>query len=105
MDFKSNLNKLHYLLTEKFNNVSIEELYSKELGNYVKISIKENLQCDVIITKKELENYNLNWKYSANPLNEKSEWVDRNSSIENFTNVIKDILDKKRFSSDYLKNI
>jgi hypothetical protein len=105
MDFKSNANKLHYLLSERFDNVDIQEKSSRELGNYVKFSIKEELQCDVIITKKDLQNSFMSWKYNSNPLNENSDWVERSCEISEFTDVIEDILQKRRFSSDYLKNV
>jgi hypothetical protein len=105
MDLKLNINKLHYLLSEKFNNVQIKEESSKDLGNYIRISINENMLCDIIMTKKELEKTNINWKYDSNPLNEKSTWVERNCDIESFTDVVEEIFKKKRFDSEYLKKI
>jgi hypothetical protein len=59
--------------------------------------------CDIIVTKKELEKSNINWKYNSNPLDEKSTWVERNCDIENFTDVVEEIFNKKRFDSEYLK--
>ena len=103
MDLKLNINKLHYLLSEKFSDLKIKEESSKDLGNYIKISINENMLCDIIVTKKELEKSNINWKYNSNPLDEKSTWVERNCDIENFTDVVDEIFNKKRFDSEYLK--
>lgn len=105
MEFKSNVNKLHYLLSEIFEDVTLEEKSSKELGNYIQISVKENLECKIIITKKELENNYLNWKYDSNPLNENSYWVDRESTIEELPKLIKDIFEKRRFNFEYLKKV
>lgn len=104
MEFKSNLNKLHYLLTENFENVEVREQSDKKIGNYLKISVKENLQCDIIVTKKDLEMTQIKWKYNSNPLNE-SNWVERDCNLNDFPNVIKDIFDNKRFDKEYLKNI
>lgn len=102
MNFKLNINKLHYLLTENFKNIKLEEKYSRELGSYVQLHIKEELECNIIITKKELEDEHINWKYDSNPLSESS-WVDRDCNIEDFPKLIKDIFEKKRFNSEYLK--
>ena len=105
MEFKSNFNKLHYLLTENFENVEVKEQSNKKLGNYIQISVKENLECDIIITKKDLETTHINWKYNSNPLNETSYWVERECELNDFPRVIKDIFEKRRFDKEYLKNI
>ena len=103
MNLKSNINKLHYLISERFKKVTIKEESSKNLGNCIRISINEGILCDVLISKSELEDSNITWKYDSNPLNEKSTWVERSCNIENFADVIEEIFNKKRFDSEYLK--
>lgn len=105
MNLKSNINKLHYLISERFSDVNVKEESSKELGNYIRISINENMLCDIIISKKELEKSNINWKYDSNPLYENSTWVERSCEIDNFVDVVEEIFNKKRFDKDYLKKI
>jgi hypothetical protein len=105
MEFKANLNKIHYLLTEKFENVEVKEKANQKLGSYVEISVRENLECKFLIRKVDLEKPNVNFSYLTNPLNENSDVISRVSSIENFADTIKDILENKRFDSEYLDNI
>lgn len=102
MEFKSNFNKLHYLLTEKYEDVSVEEKYNPEFGNYIQLTIKEKLECKVIIPKKNLEKSQFQWLYLANPMNEDGSVVSMVSSIDEFANDIKLVIDNKRFDSDYL---
>lgn len=105
MEFKTNLNKIHYLLTEQFESVDVKEGANTQLGSYVEFSVKENLECKFLIRKVDLENSNITFFYSTNPLNEKSNLISRVSNIETFANSIKDIIDNKRFDSEYLDNL
>ena len=88
-----------------FSNVEILEKSSLEFGNYFEISINEGKQVKMIVTKKEIENQNFQWKYFSNPLDENSFLIERRSSIENISNDIKDIFEKNRFDEDYLKKV
>ena len=92
MEFKTNLNKIHYLLTEQFETVDIKEGANPQLGSYVEFSVKENLECKFLIKKLDLEKSNITFLYSTNPLNEKS-------------NLISRVIDNKRFDSEYLDNL
>jgi hypothetical protein len=105
MEFKTNLNKIHYLLSEQFETVDVKEGANPQLGSYVEFSVKENLECKFLIRKVDLENSNITFLYSTNPLNEKSSLISRVSNIETFANSIKDIIDNKRFDSEYLDNL
>lgn len=102
---KSNINHLHFLLTEKFSQVNVEEKSNKSWGNYVLITITENQTCKIVIPKEKLEDSNLEWMYYSNPLDESSTLVERTSSLEKITLDIQDIFDKKRFDSDYLSTL
>ena len=102
MEYKSNFNKLHYLLSEKFNNIEIVEKSNPKLGSYIELIIKEDLECKVIIKKRDLEKNQFNWSYLANPLNEESK-VDRTSKVETIASDIVDIFTNKRFDSEYIK--
>lgn len=104
MNFKSNLNRIHYLLSEKYENIEVKEKANSQLGPYIEMIIKENLECKIVIRKSDLENNNLSFFYLANPINEDSS-IFRNSSIEGFAETIKDIIDNKRFDSEYLDSI
>lgn len=52
-----------------------------------------------------LSNYNFNWSYFSNPLDENSHLVERSSSVDSFANDVKDIFEKNRFSEDYLREV
>jgi hypothetical protein len=103
MDIKYNINKLHGLLISNFKDVSIVEKSTKDFGNYFEISVKEDKEVKIIITKKDIENTNFNWKYYSNPNDELSFLIERNSSIDKISSDIKDILIKNRFNEEYLK--
>ena len=51
MNFKSNLNRIHYLLSEKFENIAVSEKANSQLGSYVEMTIRENLECKLLIRK------------------------------------------------------
>lgn len=105
MQFKSNLNRIHYLLTEKFDNVTATEKSNQHLGGYIEISVKENLECKVLIRKVDLESSNVTFLYLTNPTNENSSIISRYCNIENFAECVKDIIDNKRFDSEYIESI
>ncbi len=104
MDFKSNLNRIHYLLSEKFENVEVVEKANPQLGSYIEMTIKENVECKMLIRKLDLEQPNITFLYLTNPTNENSV-ISRVSSVENFAEVVKDIFVNKRFDSDYLESV
>jgi hypothetical protein len=101
-DLKFNINTLHGLLLNNFENVIVNEKSDIQNGNYFEISIKEDKEVKIILTKKDIENATFNWKYFSNPDLENSFLVERISTIQNIVNDIKDILLKKRFDIDYL---
>lgn len=106
MNLKDNINKIHYSLTESFEKVTIKEKENISSGKYFQIeAFNENKQIKLQVTFKDLEQTTFKWKYSENPLNESSDWVERFSSIENFSSDISDIFSKNRFSDDYIKTI
>ena len=102
-NMKYNINKLHSLLITNFEDVSLVEKSNKQFGNYFEISVKEDKEVKIIVTKKDLENQNFDWKYYSNPINESSLLIERYSSIDSITSDIKDILFKNRFDEEYLK--
>ena len=86
-NIKTNINHLHYLLSENFKDINIEEKSDKKLGNHFIINIKENLTCKIIIQKSKLESSNLEWSYYANP-NDENSIVERSSTIEEVSNIV-----------------
>lgn len=106
MSLRDNINKLHIDLLNNFNDVSILEKSSLELGNYFELTINESSKSvRAILSKVEMENKVFNWKYYSNPSDDNSVLVERNSNIDNFTDTIKDIFEKNRFDSEYLKSL
>jgi len=106
MNLKQNINRIHIELSNSFDEVNISEKSDIKLGNYIELSILEgNKNLKVQISKTDLEGDNFNWQYFANPLNENSDLVNRNSSVTLFTEDVKDIFEKNRFNSEYIESI
>lgn len=106
MSFKENINKIHFDISNRFDNVSIVEKSNHQYGNYIEVSINEGGKSLIsIIRKVDIESNIFNWSYKSNPNDESSTLIERNSSVENFINDVKDIFEKNRFDSDYIKTI
>jgi len=106
MSLRQNINKVHFDLANRFEEVTITEKSNLKLGQYFELSILEsNKEVKVILTKTEAEKGVFNWSYFSNPLNESSDLVERTSKLEMFSLDIQEILDKNRFDSDYLNKI
>jgi len=101
-NLKWNINKLHGILLNEFNSVELKESSNLKFGNHFIISINEDMEVKLILTKSSIENPNFEWSYYSDPTNESSHLVERKSTIEGFSNDIRDILNKKRFDKDYL---
>ena len=86
-------------------NVKVREGANTKLGNYVEFSVKENLECKFFIKKVDLEKNNITFLYSTNPLNEESNLISRVSNVGKLAESIKDIIDNKRFDSEYLNKL
>lgn len=106
MDFKEKINKIHYDVSNEFTNVVINEKSSIQHGNYIELSMNENnKKLSVLIKKPDLHYKRFNWSYLSNPNNSKSLLIERNSSVESFIEDVKDIFEKNRFDSEYIKSI
>ena len=106
MGLKENINRIHSDLLSNYEDVSIVEKNDKSIGNFVELSIKEaNKNLVIKISKLKLESSNFDWVYSSDPLNENSDMIERTSSVDNFLIDVKDIFNKSRFSSEYLKKL
>lgn len=104
MKLRENINKIHFELSNQFDSVEINEKSDIKIGSYFEILVKEsNKELKLIATKKDLENNNFDWKYLSNPLNENSFLVERTSSVDKFVGDVRDIFEKNRFDSDYIK--
>ena len=99
--FKSNLNAIHFQLTESFESVSVND--RKDKWGTLEITVKDVLEAKILVTKKDLESNQFNFKYFSNPKDDTSYLIERSSTVENFSDIIKDIFDNKRFSEEYLK--
>jgi hypothetical protein len=106
MSLRQNINKVHFDLQNKFEEVTITEKSDLKLGNYFELSILEgNKEVKVILRKTEVEKNVFEWSYFSNPLNESSDLVERTSKLEMFSLDIQEVLEKNRFDSDYLNKI
>ena len=106
MSLRQNINKVHFDLQNRFEEVTITEKSSLKLGNYFELSILEgNKEVKVILRKTEVEKNVFEWSYFSNPLNESSDLVDRTSKLEMFSVDIQEVLEKNRFDSDYLNKL
>jgi hypothetical protein len=104
MSLKSNINKVHFSIKESYQNTDIKEKSDKKFGNYFEINVlHENKNIKMILTKQDLEGNVFKWKYYSNPLDVNSYLVERISNVDNILEHVKDIFDKKRFDSEYLK--
>jgi hypothetical protein len=103
---KENINKIHLDALNSFKEVIISEKSSLENGNYIELCINESgKNLIALIKKSDLELTNFKWYYKSNPNNIDSVIVERNSSVQGFINDVKDIFEKNRFDSDYIKSI
>jgi hypothetical protein len=105
MALKENLNKIHFLLSSRFD-VILNEKSDLKFGNYIEFLIKEdNKEIRASIKKVDLENNTFNWTYLSNPLDNNSTIVERLSNVDGFITDVTDIFEKNRFDSDYLEKI
>ncbi len=103
MNLKTNVNKIHSDLINNFETVEINEKSSIELQEYVEFkATNEGKELIMVVSKRELNNNRFNWKYYSNP-DKKDYLIERNSTIESIIEDVKDIFEKNRFDSDYLK--
>ncbi len=106
MDLKFNINRVHSNTKEVYKNTEIKEKSDKEFGNYFEMDVvSENKNLKIVIKKQDIEGNTFTWRYYSNPLDKQSILVERISTIDTIKDHIKDIFDKNRFDSDYLKNI
>lgn len=104
MEIKKNINKIDFDLQNEFSDVTVVEKSAKNFGNHFEIVINESeLKLKAMISNKNLELDTFSWSYLSNP-NDENSLVERVSSVENFVEDIRDIFEKKRFDSDYIKN-
>jgi len=54
---------------------------------------------------KDIESPSFKWWYSANPLNESADLIERTSDINNISFHVKEIIEKNRFNEEYLNEI
>lgn len=105
MDIRFNINRIHSLLGDRFQDVSICEKTSLKFGKYFEIVINESKIIKMIIPFKNIDGKSkYSFYYFSNPTNEQSELVERISDNENITSIVEDIFNNNRFSEDYLKS-
>jgi hypothetical protein len=103
---KVNINKVHGELLNNFEEVFITEKSNKEIGNYFEVStLKESKEVKMIITKKNIENDRFSWSYYSDPSDDSSYLIERVSTTDSIVSDVEDILEKNRFSEDYLLKI
>ena len=66
---------------------------------------KKEATVKVDISKPSLESKFIKWSYYTNPLNEKSDKIERVSTIDNIANDIHEVLTKKKMESEYFEKL
>ena len=99
-----NINIIDWDLKQKFENVKIVEK-SKKSDFYFEISLKSKVEGVDIplvleISKNELLNNTINWRYLANASEDQK--IAKISEISSLSKDIQDIFKNKRFDKDYL---
>lgn len=99
-----NINIIDWDLKQKFENVKIVEK-SKKSDFYFEISLKSkvegvNIPLVLEISKNELLNNTINWRYLANASEDQK--IAKISEISSLSKDIQDIFKNKRFDKDYL---
>ena len=110
-----NINKIDADLKNLFENVYI---YERSRGNQFYFEIKANseffneskndlkrIEIKVLISKIDILNENIKWYYSANPLDEKSDWVERLSNINFISQDMYDVIVKGRMDENYFNSL
>jgi hypothetical protein len=113
-DLKSNINKIDFDLKSLFENVYVSE---KSEGSRFYFEIKANgkfkmdesssqrRELVIRIDKSDLLSNRIRWSYSANPMDEKSEWVERVSGIDTISLDSYEVVSKGRMDSAYLESL
>jgi benzoyl-CoA reductase/2-hydroxyglutaryl-CoA dehydratase subunit BcrC/BadD/HgdB len=105
MDIRYNINRIHSLLGDKFQDVNICEKTSLKFGKYFEIVVNESKTIKMIIPFKNIDGRSkYSFYYLSNPINEQSELVERISDNESIVSIVEDIFNNNRFSEDYLKS-
>lgn len=108
-----NLNRLDFELKELYSNVKITEktthnqfFYQIEaVGNFEIFENQKNTVKSLILIEKNNLNFDMvTWKYSVNPSNSKSEFIERVSKIEELAKDIHNTITKKQLDFNYLKS-
>jgi hypothetical protein len=104
MQLRKNINRIHFDLQNEFKDVILVEKSEKKFGNHFEVTINESdLTLKAHLSHRNLESEQFTWSYLSNPEDENSV-VERVSTTDDFVKHVKDIFQKKRFDSDYLKN-
>lgn len=110
---KRNLNKLDFDLKQIYSAVKITEkathnqfFYQIEaVGNFEVFENQKNLLMSLVLIEKNNLNFdNIVWKYSVNPLNQNSEFIERVSKIDELAKDINSTITKKQMDFNYLKS-
>lgn len=102
-NLKFNINHIHSLLSQRFDNVVITEMDSPKFGKYFQLEVNENFKVKMILPIRDILNSNaVRWYYESNPEDAtRSSLVERISNINNIDIHVKDILDNQRFEDSY----
>lgn len=110
---RENINKIDYDLKQLFESVEISEKTNRS-DYYFEIRATSTFNFDgdnklasikLNISKPELNEHNVKWKYLSNTNDEKSDMVERVSNINSIAKDVYETLSKKRMSSEYLNSL
>lgn len=109
-----NINRLHFLLKEDFDEVSIVESSNKS-DFYFHIDLKKTIPTDIgtrktyqiktKIFKESLVSDIFKWFYATNPLSEKTSWIERESHVDSLCVDLLDVISFERLDESYLSSI
>lgn len=104
-NLKERINRIHSNLQNEFKNVIVKELSNKQLGNYLEIDINESYQVKMFVPLQNVQGNRFSWYYSTDPTGKNPSLVERSSVIDSISTDVKDILNNKRFDSDYISSL
>jgi len=109
-----NINRIHFLLKENFDEVSIVESSNKS-DFYFHIDVKKTTPTDTgsrktyqmkaKIFKESLVRDSFKWFYATNPLSEKTSWIERESHLNSLCLDLLDVINFERLDESYLSSI
>ena len=109
MDLKQSINRIHgdLLMNDSVGStVTIKESSSLEFGSHFEMTATlRGATARIVVEKSALGQDVFRWFYYSNPEDATAGLVERVSRLETFEADVMDVLERRRFDSDYLSQI